>query len=126
EIDGTNAHDASFSSFGLNIQAVNVVVRGLAIDRFPNVGGNGFGIGLFNSAANDWIYGNYIGLTPAGAAAGNGQGGIWIGSGAGEHLIGTDADGVNDRAERNVISANGGTGVLIQVAENTVAGNYLG
>ncbi|HEY2785006.1 MAG TPA: choice-of-anchor Q domain-containing protein [Fimbriiglobus sp.] len=126
EIDGTNA-GGTYGAFGLNIQASNTTVRGLAINRFPLVVGNGFGIGVFTAVSNIWIYGNYIGTDATGtAAAGNGQGGIWIGPDPTDVLIGTNADGTNDAAERNVISGNNGNGVIVQGSSNIIAGNYIG
>jgi len=132
QIDGTNAHEATLGSFGFNIQANNTTVRGFAINRFATEsGGNGFGIGVFqfgNAPSNIWIYGNYIGTDPTGMIAEpNGQGGIAVGSGPFNVLIGTNADGFNDAAERNIISGNGPfEGVIIQGNNNTVAGNYIG
>src|SRR5204863_143606 len=49
--------------------------------------------------------------------------------GANANRVGTDGDGVNDAAERNVISGSGATGVLLQstgTANNVVAGNLIG
>lgn len=76
DINGVNATDGTLGSFGFNIQANNVQVRGFAINNFPNVNGDGFGIGVFGSAAkNDWIYGNDIGTDSTGTTAQpNGQG----------------------------------------------------
>lgn len=121
EISGQNVP----AVFGLNIQADSCVVRGLAINRFPAVGGNGFGIGVFNGGTNAWIYGCMLGTDPRGIVSrGNGQGGIW--AGAGGTIIGTNSDGVNDAAEANVISSNAYEGILITSSNNTVAGNYIG
>src|SRR5262249_36114623 len=45
----------------------------------------------------------------------------------GQTLIGTDGDGVNDPAERNVISGNTGDGIDIIVSNGLgVGGNYIG
>ena len=78
------------------------------------------------SSSNTTIQGNWIGTNAAGtAAAGNGNGIQLIN--ANNDLIGTDGDGVNDAAERNVISGNTVDGILIfQSNSNTVAGNYIG
>jgi parallel beta-helix repeat protein len=125
ELDGENAP----STFGLNIQASNCVVRGLDINRYAAPSGNGFAIGLFGaSATHNWIYGNYLGTDPTGLVnRGNGQGGIWLASGANSNRIGTNDDGTNDAAERNVISGNFfGDGILVQSVANTIAGNYIG
>jgi hypothetical protein len=44
-----------------------------------------------------------------------------------QNRIGTDGNGIGDEAERNVISANAGSGVEIDGAEQTVvAGNHIG
>ncbi len=105
-------------SFGLNVQAQGVVVRGLRIVSFPAPSGNGFGIGLFANSSGSWIYGCEIG--------GNGQGGIWVGTTSGQVLIGTNSDGTDDAAERNVIHDNGLYGVLLQTPGATLAGNWVG
>ncbi len=58
------------------------------------------------------------------------NGGVLIASGASGNLIGTSGeDGTNDALERNVISGNGFTALVIDGAAttgNVVAGNYLG
>ena len=44
-----------------------------------------------------------------------------------QNLIGANSDGVNDAAERNVISGNDDNGVEIQSSDNNVvAGNLIG
>jgi len=115
--------------------------------------GNGFGVGIFDSAKNNtiernvisgnlyhgvaiygWpnvgtdnntVIGNYIGTDVNGTAAlGNGLNGVRIAYGAKNNMIGGDTPG-----ERNVISGNGGNGVLINsegTDGNTVIGNYIG
>jgi len=121
EINGQNLP----SNYGFNIQADSCVVRGLAINRFPNTIGNAFAIGLFGAGTNAWIYGCMLGMDPTGTVPnGNGQGAIW--ANAGGALIGTDFDGVNDAAEGNVISSNAIEGVLLTSSNNTVAGNRIG
>lgn len=126
DIDGRLAFTPSFGSFGFNIQASNVVVRGFAINNFPNVNGNGFGIGVF-SGTGAWIYGNYIGTDPTGlTGVPNGQGGIWLAGSATGVRLGTNGDGFNDASERNVISSNNGDGILVQAPNTTIAGNYIG
>src|SRR5207248_4996716 len=71
------------------------------------------------------------GTTRAGAAGlGNAQRGVVLSVGCQNNLIGTNADGVSDFAERNVISGNGAF-AAVQVSgtnatNNVVAGNYIG
>jgi hypothetical protein len=121
ELDGELVPGA----FGLNLQAPGCVVRGLAINRFPNQGGNAFGIGIFGSGTDAWVYGCMLGTDASGTLArGNGQGGIW--AAAGGALIGSNLDGVNDAAETNVISDNVFDGILVTSSNNTIAGNVIG
>lgn len=90
-------------------------------------GNTGGGILVQNSSTVGTIVaGNFIGTDATGTAAlPNGQAGVAVGSGASNTLIGTDADGVADDAERNVISGNADAGV--SASPNTVvAGNFIG
>ena len=74
------------------------------------------------------VAGNFIGTDVTGALAlGNSGSGVIILQSDG-NLIGTDGDGVGDAAERNIISANAGDGVVITQGsnDNVVAGNFIG
>jgi hypothetical protein len=137
ELNGENAGSAS----GLTITAGNSTVRGLVINRFQFVGGfmlDGLGNGIVLSTGDgNVIEGNYIGTDVTGAIGlGNQRLGILIFAGSSGNYVGTDGDGFNDDAERNVISGNGtignsssGVGVAIQSVgtdNNMVAGNYIG
>ena len=85
-------------------------------------------------ASGNVVEGNYIGTDVTGSRAlGNGQinasGGVYITNGANNNLIGTNSDGANDAAERNVISGNAWDNVEIRDAgsnNNVIAGNYIG
>ncbi len=84
---------------------------------------------LAATATGTVVQGNLIGTDFTGMAAiPNSGSGVEIGSSASNTLVGTNADGVNDVAERNVISANGFYGVEINgpAEQNVVAGNFLG
>jgi len=82
------------------------------------------------------VAGNYIGTDVSGLLAlPNGSGILFTSSpsiGASFNRIGTNADGISDDLERNVISGNGGSGILIagealrENVENIIAGNYIG
>jgi Bacterial Ig domain/RTX calcium-binding nonapeptide repeat (4 copies) len=131
ELNGAVAN----SPVGLDIQASNSIVRGLAINNFSSKLLNGAaGIKLWNGAAKNSIYGNYIGTDLTGNLdRGNAGDGILIEPSAGiENRIGTNGDGLNDVAERNVISGNRGNGIKIVGDLNAidnkliVAGNYIG
>ncbi len=122
ELNGSQAGGGD----GLMITSPGVTVAGLNIDSF----GQGAGIHLTGSGATgDWIYGDFLGTDPAGTQAEPNQFGVEIDEGASDNLIGTDGDGINDAAERDLISGNSGVGVLIKgqgTDGNVVAGNLIG
>ncbi|MFO7679597.1 MAG: hypothetical protein R6X34_06050, partial [Chloroflexota bacterium] len=95
---------AGNQAVGLTITGGGSVVRGLVVNGFV-IGGSAAGIRLQTGGGN-WIYGNYIGVNFAGDTRVANTRGIWIDGGSSNNRIGTNADGVNDVAERNVISAN--------------------
>jgi hypothetical protein len=92
-------------------------------------GNDGHGIEIFGDGANNNVVaGNYIGTDKTGTAGlpNTGQG-IDISSGPSGTRVGTNADGVSDALEANVISANGGAGVWILIGDDTqIAGNFIG
>jgi titin len=120
---------------GILVNSSDNVIGGTTIGQtgYPArnvISGNGLnGIGLVN-ASNNRIQGNYIGTNAGGnGALGNSQTGIAIANGCHNNLIGTNGDGTDDVAERNVVSGNGFAGVGITdrtTGNNTVAGNYIG
>jgi titin len=106
---------------------------GIRDDVERNVVSGNTSSGFFISVAgtnNNVVAGNYIGTSANGTAAlGNGQFGVVLVNGPRFNRIGTDANGVADEAERNVISGNGRHGVIILnpgTESNVVAGNYVG
>jgi len=103
---------------GLVISAGDSTVRGLIITQF-----SGYGISLI-AQGNNTIQGNYIGNVEYiyEGFSGNGEGGILIESG--NNLIGGATT-----SERNIVSGNTGTGVLINnetAINNQVINNYIG
>ena len=122
EIDGRNAGGGD----GLTITGSDVTVRGLDISGFSQ----GAGIHITGTGATgNWIYGNYLGTDPTGTQAVPNDEGVEIDAGATQNLIGTNGDGVNDTAERNVLSGNLFAGVWITgqgTSNNAVAGNFIG
>ena len=90
-------------------------------------GGNG--IYIENGSDGNWLWGNTIGLATDGTTArGNTGHGIYLsGTNNDNTTIGTDGNGSNDVAERNVIASNTGAGVYVDSSTNVViAGNYIG
>ena len=120
ELDGSLVGTSGFEN-GITLSADGSTIRGLVINRFPN---SGIEIGSNNNA----VEGNFIGTDFTGTAAlPNGGGGVVV-SGA-QNRIGTNGDGVDDAAERNVISGNSSAGVRLFGAganNNVVAGNFIG
>jgi hypothetical protein len=76
------------------------------------------------------IAGNVIGLDRTGKiAVANQWHGIKVQRGAQYTRIGTNGDGISDREEANIISANASNGILFQfegTSHNLVAGNFIG
>src|SRR5262249_18465202 len=73
----------------------------------------------------DVVQGCFIGTDPSGTIAlGNQEYGISM-TGAGSRL-GTNGDGIDDYAERNLISGNQNTGANVSGTSILVAGNYFG
>ncbi len=121
ELDGTNAGG---SSNGLQITAGNSTVRGLAINRFGTGGSGNGGAGIvLQTAGNNLIEGNYIGVDATGSLARpNRTDGIWM-DGPANIIGGTTA------AARNMISGNGRIGIVVSAAAatgNQIRGNYIG
>jgi CSLREA domain-containing protein len=92
------------------------------------IGDNVIGIQL-DTAGSTWIAGNHIGVNPGGGNANPNVYGIYVWEGRG-NVIGTNADGVSDTAERNIISGNSGAdgiGIYLEHTSSTrIAGNYIG
>lgn len=114
ELSGVSAGSGTQGFF---VNDGSAAIRGFVINRFE-----GDGILLQAPAANSVIQANWIGTTATGiAAASNGTGGIRLESTAG-NTVGGGATGL-----RNVISGNGGYGILLRFSpRNRVLGNYIG
>jgi len=119
ELNGANA---GTSSDGLNVTAGGSTIRGLIINRFY-----GAGLSIQAPGSSNVIQGNYIGTDRTGTISqGNGRattrmGGVLVQGSSGNVIGGTNS------AHRNVISANGGTGIYLHNSSgNTVQGNRVG
>ncbi|WP_412069037.1 T9SS type A sorting domain-containing protein [Rubrivirga sp. IMCC43871] len=124
ELDGSLAGPSN----GLDLDQSNATVRGLVINQFD---GDGISIqGTFNPFGGPpqrpVVEGTYIGTSADGTTPRPNTGrGVVVGQPFAR--IGTDGDGVDDLAERNVISGNGRDGVeVFRVFSVRVAGNRIG
>ncbi len=133
---GTTADglEARGNSIGVSIRAggnyVGTDGDGLDDDREGNlISGNTYLAVEFalagtedNVLAGNWIGTDVIGLTSLANARG-----VMINADAGYNRIGTNADGMSDELERNVISGNVSFAIHIENSfENEVAGNFIG
>ena len=111
---------------GLTITGSDITVRGLDINDFSQ------GAGIFiagTAATGNWIYGDFLGTDPTGKEAEPNDSGVEIDAGPTGNLIGTNGNGVNDAAERNLVSGNLFAGVWIDgpgTNGNAVAGHFIG
>ncbi len=111
ELSGANAGSVS----GLTINAPNVLVRGLVINRF-----GGSGIFISGDGAGAVIGGNFIGTDPSGTQSlGNGTGVTAFGGGA-------DTIGGREAAAHNLISGNFHGLTIASNTGNTIQGNLIG
>src|SRR5436190_5680762 len=100
ELSGASAGNVN----GLLIRGSNSTVRSLVINRFQQAGVAIVGTGI----VGNWVQGCYLGTDVSGTLARPNFRGVQLGDFAGHSpqgtVIGTNGDGSNDAAERNVIS----------------------
>ncbi|MCB9521733.1 MAG: right-handed parallel beta-helix repeat-containing protein, partial [Myxococcales bacterium] len=102
---------------GLELVGGASTVRGISIVNFSNGGI------LVRTRGGNRVEGCWIGVTPAGAAAGNGRFGVSI-VGVPDNVVGGTTP-----LSRNIISANDDFGVVISgdgATNNDITGNYIG
>ncbi|OVE82183.1 hypothetical protein BVY03_01440, partial [bacterium K02(2017)] len=110
-----------YNVIGTNGNGTSDAVEGNTIS-----GAATFGVYVLTGTGNI-IAGNTIGLNSMGTIAIANVTGVQVATSA--NRIGTDADGTSDSFERNIISGNSGSGIVITGAAatgNRVAGNYIG
>jgi hypothetical protein len=117
ELDGTLASPAA----GLAITAGNTTVRGLVIDDFStSVATLGTGV-YFSTNGGDALQGCYIGTNASGSVAQGNFIGVYLAS------VGSITIGGSAPSDRNVISGNSSSGLVMSSASNNVVeGNYFG
>lgn len=116
-----NGASAGANVNGLDVQAGNSTIKGLAINRF-----GGYGI-VLETKGSDIVQDCFLGTNFGGTtASANGLSGIWV-NGTSSNTIGGTTAGAG-----NVISGNGNDGILIQAVPgsipngNVIQGNHIG
>ena len=137
-LDASGAIDRGNGDDGIELNGSPLnLIGGSTTDARNVISGNNANGVLFTGAlaAGNVLQANYIGTDVTGAVAlRNGtlfaHADVRIDGGASQNLIGTNADGLSDEFERNVISGSAaGVGVYIVEAgseQNIIAGNYVG
>jgi len=128
-INAAGTADLGNQDYGIHIQSgahTNTMGGTSAADRNVISGNAVYGVWIEGSGSDgNTLSANFIGTDSLGIGdLGNGSDGVRIASGAADNVVGGDMAG-----ERNVISANGGFGVLITGSGtdgNTVASSYIG
>ncbi|MCA1971595.1 MAG: tandem-95 repeat protein [Caenispirillum sp.] len=122
---------------GITVMSPNNTIGGIVAGARNVISGNlGRGLVLTGAGATgNVVIGNYIGTDVTGTQDINGTtqqsgvSGIVLDAGASSNRIGTDADGANDAAERNIISGNNWYGIEFigaGTSGNVAQGNYIG
>ncbi|HZU87283.1 MAG TPA: right-handed parallel beta-helix repeat-containing protein [Anaerolineaceae bacterium] len=120
--DGVNAYASTDGIIGTNGDGVSDNLEGNLIS------GNGSSGIFINYSDNYWVAGNWIGFKINAMDALPNSRGIHLNA-TSNNLIGSNADGVSDDLERNVISGNTHEGIYLDNSTesgNQIAGNYIG
>jgi hypothetical protein len=114
------------SAAAINLDCPSIRIGGTSTGARNIISGNRTGGILTGGSGNNLIQGNFIGVDATGTnAVGNGLHGVWI-QGSSDVIGGTNA------GARNVISGNGGNGVVVNQAQSarirdiSIQGNYIG
>ena len=105
------------NSDGLDIEASNSVIEGLAINQFSNDAIH------LESAGGDVVEGNFLGTDPTGENSEGNNVGVYIDN------VGANTIGGLTPAALNVLSGNNSEGITINGSNatgNLIAGNYIG
>lgn len=128
---GVNAAgNAALANAGSGVSIIGAsanTIGGVLGNLISGNGQNGVEI-ITPTATSNQVTGNLIGLNAGGNAAIPNRVGVKIDN-APENTIGTNGDGSNDIAERNIISGNGTQGIHIigpSANSNVIAGNFIG
>ena len=118
--DASGTKDLGNSQDGVFISAPNNIVGGATVGERNVISGNdAYGVGIYASTGGNKVLGNYVGADASGAQdLGNSLDGVRIDNASNNTVGGATA------GARNVISGNGGDGVLIS-GPNTTGNRVL-
>ena len=106
---------------GISLLGDNNTIGGATATDRNVISGNQHGI-LILGATGNTIMGNYLGTDATGSLdLGNTGSGVRVDSGSSNNIVGGTTAG-----ERNVISGNDTSGVLLNASGNVIQGNYIG
>jgi trimeric autotransporter adhesin len=113
--DASGTKDLGNSQDGVFISAPNNIVGGATVGERNVISANdAYGVGIYGSTGGNKVMGNYVGADASGAQdLGNSLDGVRIDNASNNTVGGTTA------GARNVISGNGGDGVLVSGANTT-------
>jgi titin len=123
-----NGVAAGTSATGLVLRSSSNRVRGLVVSRFGTLGSGGGAVSVENGS-NNVVTGCFLGTDATGLLARPNVAGIEVAQGLVPPLLPSNTTiGGTSPAERNLISGNASTGILIGVgaSDTVVAGNYIG
>lgn len=128
-LDCRNVVPAGDDARALRISGNDVQVRGISLLQTFDSDTTGviYGIGFRGGALRGSVQGCWIGVSPDQTLVAGGELGIDIDGSGGGQIIGTDGNGVNDRAEFNVIVAQN-VNIIIEGGSSDcrVSGNFIG
>lgn len=105
----------------------NNVIRGISFvgDGFT-AGADNFGVNFRDGALGGSVQGCWIGLAPDGTTVSGQEIGLGACETNGGHFFGTNGDGVDDRAEFNIICGHNVNTIVEVAADVKISGNFIG
>jgi titin len=104
---------------GILVESVDATIGGITAVATNVVSGNTSDGIRVSGVGQAGMQENLIGVTPTGAALGNGDNGVWLAGASGSDVGGSNGSG-------NTIGGNGGDGVRVDAFDVAVEGNLIG
>jgi hypothetical protein len=116
---GKNSSDDLFT-----IEGDQVVVKGISF--LSSFAGESYGVNFREGATGGRVSGCWIGVHPDGETVSGGMIGLGACSTGGSQIFGTNGDGLDDRAEFNVIVGFDVNTILESASDCRISGNFIG